>query len=176
MKALLAVVQLCVVIEVSTGAVHYGPLCTIWILGTEEFRQFQLFVWITNRRDSEVGCTSLHIALLGLLRHLPTLLKPKQYHLCSGYFSYSDFCRSSIFPHPSSCRLLSMVEAGTKENKGRNHYLVGTRSLWEALFALMRFWHGKPCEKRMASHTEHHSPSQPVSWGRLLSTKLIFLS
>lgn len=29
LKALLAVVRLCVVIEVSTGAVHYGPLCTI---------------------------------------------------------------------------------------------------------------------------------------------------
>lgn len=139
LKALLAVVQLSVVIEVSTGAVHYGPLCTIWILGTEEFRGFQLFVWITNRRDSEVVCTSLHIALLGLLRHLLTLLKPKQYHLCSGYSSYSDFCRSNIFPHPSSCRLLSMVEVETKENKGWNHYLVGTRSLREALFGLMRF-------------------------------------
>lgn len=42
LKALLAVVQLCVVIEVSTGAVHYGPLCAIWILGTEEFKWFQL--------------------------------------------------------------------------------------------------------------------------------------
>lgn len=64
------------------------------------------FVWITNRRDSEVVCTSLHIALLGLLRHLLTLLKPKQYHLCSGYSSCSDFFAGATYfptPLPAGC-------------------------------------------------------------------------
>lgn len=65
-----------------------------------------LFVWITNRPDSEVVCTSLHIALLGLLRHLLTLLKPKQYHLCSGYSSHSDFFAEAMYfptPLPAGC-------------------------------------------------------------------------
>lgn len=59
-----------------------------------------LFVWITNRPDSEVVCTSVHIALLGLLRHLLTLLKPKQYHLCSAILPTLIFAEATHFPTP----------------------------------------------------------------------------